>query len=349
MKSYQWAVVGAGPAGIAAVGELLDHNISPADIVWIDPEFRVGDFGTKWRNVPSNTKASLFLKFLQAIKAFKFDECNIPFALLNADKNKTCALALMADPLQWVTDHLSKTVVAIHGHVEKLSLQHTAWQVTLSNSPAITAHNVILAIGSEPKTLPDATHHPVIPLHDALDAERLKAHLQPDETVAVFGSSHSAMLALRNLVEAGAEKIINFYRSPLRYAVYYDDWILFDDTGLKGTTADWARQFIDGELPPALTRVYASPENVREQLTQCDKVIAAVGFERRRTLTVEGMDRLSYVKECGIIEPGLFGLGIAFPEAKTNRLGLLEHRVGLWKFMEYLKRVLPIWLAYQPK
>jgi flavin-dependent dehydrogenase len=29
MKTYQWTVVGAGPAGIAAVGKLLDLGNSP--------------------------------------------------------------------------------------------------------------------------------------------------------------------------------------------------------------------------------------------------------------------------------------------------------------------------------
>ena len=34
---------------------------------------------------------------------------------------------------------------------------------------------------------------------------------------AVIGGSHSAMLVVKNLVEAGAKKIINIYRSDLRF------------------------------------------------------------------------------------------------------------------------------------
>ena len=75
---------------------------------------------------------------------------------------------------------------------------------------------------------------PTVPLQDAMDRRRIALHINNNDIVAVFGSSHSAMLVLRNLVESGVKKIINFYRTPLRYAVYYDDWILFDDTGLKG-------------------------------------------------------------------------------------------------------------------
>ena len=64
---YSWAVVGAGPAGIAAVGQLIDHGVKGEDIAWIDPEFNVGLLGRKWRSVSSNTRVSLFIKFLEKV------------------------------------------------------------------------------------------------------------------------------------------------------------------------------------------------------------------------------------------------------------------------------------------
>jgi cation diffusion facilitator CzcD-associated flavoprotein CzcO len=66
MKSYRFAVIGAGPAGIATVGQLLDAGIPSDEIAWIDSHFAVGDFGMLWRNVPSNTRVSLFMRFLLA-------------------------------------------------------------------------------------------------------------------------------------------------------------------------------------------------------------------------------------------------------------------------------------------
>ena len=179
-----------------------------------------------------------------------------------------------------------------------------------------------------------------------MDSERIKKHLHEKETIAVFGSSHSAMLVLRNLVECGASRIINFYRSPLRYAVYLDDWILFDDTGLKGSTAQWARENIDGKWPANLERIYASDENIARYLSECQKAVYAVGFERRALPVIKNMGHVNHQEECGIIAPGLFGVGIAFPEGKYNPLGIYEQRVGLWKFMDYLQRVVPIWLKY---
>ena len=55
-------------------------------------------------------------------------------------------------------------------------------------------------------------------------------------------------------------------------------------------------------------------------------------------------DRPSYPRPA--CPPGLFGFGIAFPESHTNPLGLTEHRVGLYKFMQYLDTVLPLWMRY---
>src|SRR5580692_1577013 len=67
-----WTVVGAGPAGIAAIGKLIDHGVPPEKIGWLDPRFSVGDLGEKWSRVPSNTTVWLFLDYLHGSKAFQF-------------------------------------------------------------------------------------------------------------------------------------------------------------------------------------------------------------------------------------------------------------------------------------
>ena len=212
-------------------------------------------------------------------------------------------------------------------------------------SQVVCSKNVILAIGAEPKKL-NFPETPEIPLEIALDPEKLKQVVKKGETIGVFGCSHSAILVLDNLLKAGAHQVVNFYRSPHLYAVYLDDWILFDDTGLKGHAAEWARKHLDGSLPANLKRVLATDRKFDEILATCNRIIYAVGFERRKLPVVEQYNHVSYNDRTGIIAPGLFGLGIAFPEAKFDRLGNLEYRVGLWKFMDYLNEVMPIWLKY---
>ncbi len=342
MTSYRWAVIGAGPAGIAAVGSLLDHGIAGHEILWIDPQFTAGDFGSRWKNIPSNTKVQLFLKFLYASHAFSYASCDQNFELNHTPAERTCSLSLMAEPLQWVTHQLQTKVSIKKDFVENLSFKNGLWNLKIGDNARIHANNVILAIGAEPKTLA-MTSCPVIPLQDAMDFEGIKKHLTPDDVVAVFGSSHSAVLALKNLVSYSPKKIINFYRSPLIYAIYTDEGILYDDTGLKGSAAEWAREYLHDVLPFGLIRVESNDAMIQTYLPECTKVVFAVGFERRH-IAIEGMDNIQYNQKTGVIAPGLFGFGIAFPEEKMDLSGASTHSVGLWKFMCYLQRIMPIWL-----
>src|SRR5271167_1126128 len=109
MTSCKWAVIGAGPAGIAAVGRLLDNGILAKEIAWIDPYFAAGDIGRKWRAVSSNTKVSLFLSFFNSSPAFRFAE-GPGFALEEVEPEETCPLAVVADPLVWISQHLCSRV-----------------------------------------------------------------------------------------------------------------------------------------------------------------------------------------------------------------------------------------------
>lgn len=341
MKTFQWAVVGAGPAGIAAVGKLIDRGVPPESIAWVDPAFKVGDLGEKWREVSSNTSVKLFLQYLRTCKAFRYDTAP-PFELNQLDFEKTCLLKYIADPLQWVTDHLCETITPFKFEVHTLEQENQVWYLK-GNQKDIAAQSVILATGAQPKKL-DYPNLKEIPLEVALDKNKL-----PDlegETVAVFGSSHSAMIILQNLLETSVKKVINFYRTPLKFAVFFEDWILFDNTGLKGESAKWARRCILGKCPEKLERVQSSDSDFREILSQCQSVVYAVGFERRVPPKAHQMGKLTHNEYNGIIAPGLFGLGIGFPQRVEDRYGNIEYNVGLWKFMLYLDAVLPLWERY---
>lgn len=341
--SFDWIVIGAGPAGIATVGKLIDSDIAPHKIAWIDPDFAVGDFGTRWQKVSSNTKVELFLKFFNEFKSFEYSSAP-DFQIDKINPEETCFLALATEPLLWITNCLRQKVVAIKGKVQQLKLYDRHWHITLPDSN-LRSKNVVIATGAEPNSLsfPGISE---IPLNVALDPDKLKSTCKNDDIIAVFGSSHSAIVVMQNLLElSNVKKVVNFYISPLRYAVYFDDWILFDDTGLKGKAALWARENIDGRLPARLERIISNQENIQAHLPLCTKAIYATGFQSR-LIPVEGMQSLEYNDRSGIIAPGMFGIGIAFPEAKTDRFGTLEYRVGLWKFIDYLNHIMPIWKKY---
>jgi len=341
--AYAWTVIGAGPAGIAAVGKLLDHGIAPEGIAWIDPAFAAGDLGGKWRSVSSNTQVGLFLDYLNGLSAFRFSAAP-PMPLPDADPQETCALALVADPLVWVTEHLRERVQAFQTTATALFLERRQWRIE-TEQQELASKNVVLAVGAVPKKLayPQLKE---IPVEVALDPEKLAGEPLRDATVAVFGSSHSSMIALPHLLRHPVEKVINFYRSPLRYAVNLDDWILFDDSGLKGRAADWARENIDGVYPDRLERCWISSPHFEEKLAECDRAVYTVGFERRTLPETKQWGQLDYNPNNGILAPGLFGLGIAFPARATDRYGYVEYRVGLKKFIDHLHSVLPLWFRY---
>ena len=343
--TYAWTVIGAGPAGIAAVGRLLDHGIAPEEIAWVDPAFAAGDLGAKWRSVSSNTQVGLFLSYLHGSSAFRFSTAP-PMPLQEVDPDETCALALVADPLVWITGQLRERVKTFQTTATALVLERRQWTIE-TPLQQLNSKNVILAVGAVPKKL-SYPQLKEIPVEVALDPEKLANEPLANAKVAVFGSSHSSMIVLPNLLRHAVKKVINFYRSPLTYAVYLDDWILFDDSGLKGRAADWARENIDGVYPDRLERCWVSSPDFEEKLATCDRVVYTVGFERRALPETKQWGRLDYNATNGILAPGLFGLGIAFPERATDRYGYVEYRVGLKKFMDHLDEVLPLWLRYPP-
>ena len=342
--SYAWTVIGAGPAGIAAVGRLLDHGIAPEEIAWIDPAFAAGDLGAKWRSVSSNTQVGLFLTYLHGSSAFRSSSAP-PMPLREVNPDETCALALVADPLVWVTRQLCEQVHVFETTATSLALHKRQWRIE-TQQQEVVSDNVVLAVGAVPKSL-SYPHLDEIPVEVALDPEKLAGQPLEGATVAVFGSSHSSMIVLPNLLRHPVERVINFYQGPLKYAIYLDDWILFDDTGLKGRAAQWARENIDGVYPERLERCWVSSPEFDDKLKACDRVVYTVGFERRKLPETPQWGSLPYNQQNGIIAPGLFGLGIAFPEYAEDPYGFGQHRVGLKKFMDYLDSVLPLWLRYR--
>ena len=345
--SFQWAVIGAGPAGIAAVGKLLDNNVAPQAILWLDPYFKVGDFGQYWSNVTSNTCVARFIDFLHAVDVFKqvplLKEC----ALFNLPSQSTCKLSYMAEPLEHITYWLKDKVVSVQTFIKTLELCNNHWKLC-NQTQCYQAQNVILATGASPRPLTPATHAMVMPFANAIDKPTLLAQLKPNHTYGVIGASHSAIMITRHLVEAGVN-VINFYRHFCRYALDMGEWILFDNTGLKGETADWARAYIDGVWPKNLMRCASDAADVNDYLKRCDTLIYAIGFTPRTLPVIKHYTHAAYNPHLGIIGPGLFGLGIGFPERKADPFGHIEDQVGLWKFMTYLQKVLPIWLRYTNK
>lgn len=341
-----WTIIGAGPAGIIVVGLLLDLGIKPSDITWIDPEFNVGRLSA-YANVPANTKTQLFINFIESCKTFQ--QCNSPAVkrLYTYQPDKEYPLHIITEPLQDITTYLLSKVNGIRGSLEALQFDDNCWHVGIEKN-SIKSEHVVLATGSHPCCL----NYPCekqIPLDIALNKNLLEQQVCCDDSIAVIGGSHSAILLLKNLCELRVKRIINFYKKPIQYAVDMGTWMLHNANGLKGIAAEWARDVLEKTPPANLIRLYNCPETIDAWLPVCNKIIYAIGFERNSLPPINNSNDITYDDRSGIIAPRLFGIGIAFPEQYTDPLGNQEHRVGLNSFMDYAQRVLPLWISQETR
>lgn len=336
-----WTIIGAGAAGILAVGRLLDNNIPANKITWIDPSFTVGDLGEKWFNVSSNTKVLLFTKFLESTKSFNYARC--PFQLSHLDETSTCSLSEAVKPLQWISDELKKKVNALLDFATAIHREKDQWHIACKENQVIS-DNVILALGANPNEMPKEERlSEVLPMEIALNPNLLATHISEEDTVAVYGASHSAVLVIKNLLDAGC-RVINFYKHPLKYAIYKEDHIIYDNTGLKGLAANYAKSELENVSNPRLTRCHIDAENADHLLAKANKAAYAIGFQARK-IHIEGICSTEYNTSTGKIATNLYGLGIAYPEFVIDRYGNEEYSVGLFKFAKYLDRVFPLWLS----
>ncbi|PYI06221.1 hypothetical protein BO78DRAFT_120701 [Aspergillus sclerotiicarbonarius CBS 121057] len=381
-------VVGAGPAGLAAMGNLLEKQLG-GKIAWVDPFFQGGRINRKYREVPSNTKVSFFQAYATAVQPFRtvINNTRIPSSfstMAKLDQDKTCHLHHAIDVVRALTDGIIKMdrVLPCRGVVTAANLadKTATWTVRIrfqdsQDEVEVLTSRLVFCTGSSPTEVPIS-----VPGHD-IERLDLDVVLKPSDlvsylprntplTVAVVGASHSAILALLNLLDLARSshpelRIKWFTRHPLRYAEFMDGWILRDNTGLKGSVADFARQQLeDDKLPHSeagrfITKVDCGRGQEQAQferhLPSCSHLVQAVGYTRDPLpeLSVNGFllepefDSISggFRDGNGRTVRGLHGAGIAFPEQVVDPYGNVEHAVGFFKFMKFLKRVVPQWTS----
>jgi hypothetical protein len=285
--------------------------------------------------------------------------------MLTFDQDAGCSLGDAVDVALLLSDGLRKDsrVSSIQSKVTILEKQKDTWSLPEVD---LEAERVVLAVGSHPRPHALVNHYPHLErldLDTTLKPSLLKDVVPKGSRVAVVGSSHSAILALKNLHELPDVEVVNFFRSSLLYAIYKDSWILYDNTGLKGVAADWARTVLASpELPPRLHRINLKAEGRTEQevyddeLKSCTHLVSAIGYDTNPLpkITVDGKEvepdfdpmtgRFFRAKGGKEVLPGLFGAGIAYPERVTDPEGNVESAVGWFKFMKFLKRVSPEWV-----
>jgi thioredoxin reductase len=329
---YEWAIIGAGPAGITTLAVLVESGVDPATIVWIDPQFTVGRMGKYYRNVPSNTKINQLKRYIQDCTLFAKFESSGKDALFACDPEGFYPLQTMVAPLADATDYLRSMITCLQDTAMRVDQDGQDWRITCTTN-TITAHKVILAIGAHPKQL----EYPLqaIPSDEAVDKEKLAQHVNEQDCIAVFGGMHSAMLALKYLSELGVKKIINFYTTQYFFRIPGAE-------SLEGVTEFWVKNVLEKNPPQNLVRVENTPENIERYLPECNKVIYAIGYERNEIL-INGSNIYLFDEKTGTIAPNLYGIGIAFPHTITQRNNKKVAINGFSIFLHYAKKLVPEW------
>ncbi|KAF9874093.1 hypothetical protein CkaCkLH20_08465 [Colletotrichum karsti] len=397
-RVFDSVVVGGGPGGLAVLGNLLEHRPRQRQL-WVDPVFQAGRVGAHYRRVPSNTKVDLFLNFATAVAPFRHiveaaEKPNAFTTLQGLPQDQGCELGYAADLCLMLSEGVPRhfdNVQQQRGKVTAavLDKQTKHWTVALDGENHVRTSRLVLSTGSSPISRPQLVTEKLpenlkmVHLDTALNPPLLGQTISQDATVAVVGASHSAILVLMNLYNLATTthpdlRIKWFTRhKDLRYAEYKDGWILYDNTGLKGQAAQWARENLEeasfggSPVSKVVTKLWTPPKEEQAayetELPGCSHLIQAIGYQRNP------LPDLSVAEEAGAeaqpldvhhdasngrfssqpLEattqgrtyiPGLFGAGIAFPERVVDPVGNVEHAVGFWKFMRFLKKSVPEWV-----
>ena len=145
-----------------------------------------------------------------------------------------------------------------------------------------------------------------------------------------------SILILKYLSELPVARILNFY--------IHEPEFHMGEQALGGLTAQWAQKVLLPSPPPNLMRLLNKPPILKAWLPLATKIIYALGYERDQLPAINGNQSMSYDGTSGIIAPGLFGFGIAFPEEYVDNHGAVMHKIGLAGFMRYAQRIMPQWI-----
>jgi len=364
-KNFKATVIGAGPSGLAIMGQLLSKKIFP--ILWIDPNFNGGKMA-HYRKVPANTRGKFFVNFMKECPAYnEFIEDqnnkNNPIDIFNGlDLNVPPSLSKAYDMCNSLTKNIenyyNKDVFMQKNLVEKLTFdENYNWKISTNEGNNYFTEKIILANGSQPRKYEGLYKEKIeIPLEVLVndDHEKLEKFVGENDTIGVIGSSHSSILALKHLesLPNPPKKIHCFYREKIRYAVHTDEGIIYDNIGLKGKAAEWSKDYLEqGKSKIIQMHFMESLEQEKEiydkYLSKCTKIAPMIGWSRnsipiyiKKNGEIKEINNLDYNGvNLRLTEGGnenylnnIWGIGIAYPRHVRDLSGIMGMDVGIFKF-----------------
>ncbi len=313
-------IIGSGAAGLLLLHNLQQNGILPEQVLVVDPYLCGGDLSEKWSCVRSNTIWS------QLLNAVPYPG-SLPESYSSLDPNSPCSLRHYIQYLRDVTKSYLNNC-EVHCTYATKVWQDGKWYIQLKNQTVpLEADVLLLATGSEPKHLD--LPYPSLSLCTALNKEKLAEYIKKGDHILVFGTAHSAVLIVKNLLDCGAN-VTNFYASPKPF--YFDRDGDYD--GLKQDAAEIADKILAKELPVKLFSINDT-SNVIRQTKNVDGVVYAIGFEPRNPFGLKDYDgETGQLKGC----TNAWGFGIAYPNKAPDGI---HFDVSIPAFQVHIQRQMP--------
>jgi hypothetical protein len=330
-------IIGAGASGILLSLLLQQFGLSTNDFCIIDPHFDGGDLQRKWPNVISNTPWSAttdaFRRCLPSVELPKWAKELPP--------DQPTPLRTIAKLLRDLFH--ARKFQTVRGTVEKAiwKPEDGTWIVYVQSGTGITEINatrVLFAQGSVPK------HYdmpiPSIPLEVALDADRIKTYVKSSDQVIVFGTNHSGIIVLKNLVDNDVGRIVGVHKGSKPFIWARDA----EYEGLKLDGAAVADSIISGKYPSIRLVSYDNTPNLIRETRNATWVVYATGFQPDTTIRVSDestdISHTEYDPNTGVLKnaPNAWGFGIAYPSQAPDGI---HYDVGISSFLEHFHKQIP--------
>jgi hypothetical protein len=307
MRKLRVAIIGAGPAGVLVAANAA---LQGDRVLWFDESgFRSGQLA-HYTTVPANTKIDFLHRFLSdgilEQLATRFETVR-----LAVDRIKTAAIPnpevmRRHDPAEQGWPRLCDcqelfrviagclrglvNVACLAAKVHSLRQDELdVWTIRFgAQKTVIAADCVVLCAGTVEKVVPglrecengSSSTIRVLSCEQALDLQALQKSTSAADRIALCGSSHSSILALRNLNQLGydLQQVTVFAYEDVKLAEWTGTQYKNTATGLKGMAAAF---ILEDRAASACTAGYRSPTLLLESIRggEFDVLIPTIGFE----------------------------------------------------------------------
>jgi hypothetical protein len=333
-NTYSYGILGFGIAGQLLLLELLQRGITHSSIIVIDENFLGGALAIKYGAVLSNTP---WWKTKKALSKYP-TEWSVE-AIKEGDLNYSENQCM---PVRDIAKLCLQTALKAGERVEKItatvnSVQKSENWILNHTFGSVSVKKLFFTHGATEKQL--NLDFPAIPLSIAFDKNQLQNYVSAEkDKVAVFGTSHSGTICLKNLHELSV-KTVGIYDTATPFLFARDN----EYDGIKEGSESIGDSIVKGEYTNLFLVKYSDSISVYKELKTVTKAVYCVGFKPSQNI---GSINFQYDPKTAklVSYDDAYGYGIAFP-GTTEYKGKVYADVSVLSFQEQIEKTLPVILT----